>query len=170
MSPVHCPREPEILDAIGSGTWPAGCAEPLRQHVSTCRACADLAEAAAAIDADARALAAAARVPAAGTMWWRLSLRARLESVERADRPIAVLHWLAAACLGGAAAAIAVIAAGWTARGGDVLWPLSLTTPSEALEALSQAPAVAAQSLPFLIAAATLVIAPVIVYLASSDE
>lgn len=51
-----------------------------------------------------------ARVPAAGAVWWRAAMRARSDAVEAAMRPLVWFHAIvAAAVLGGAAAAIGML-------------------------------------------------------------
>lgn len=84
MSVATCPREPELLAALGRGFV----GPELAAHAAECPDCADLhAVASAVLDDKARAVAEAP-VPSSGTMWWRMRLRQRREAEERARRSL----------------------------------------------------------------------------------
>lgn len=84
MSAGTCPREPELLAALGRGFV----GPELAAHAAECPGCADLhAVASAVLDDRARAIAEAP-VPSSGTMWWRMRLRQRREAEERARRSL----------------------------------------------------------------------------------
>ncbi len=84
MSAGACPREPELLEALGRGFV----GPELAAHAAECPDCADLhAVASAVLDDKARAVAEAP-VPSSGTMWWRMRLRQRREAEERARRSL----------------------------------------------------------------------------------
>jgi hypothetical protein len=88
-----CPREKEVSDLVERGQWPQACAPELRDHVSTCRACADLALVAGAFqrartETIAAAQAGSAKLGSAGALWWRAQLRRRNAAVESIGRPL----------------------------------------------------------------------------------
>lgn len=101
-----CPREPEVVDAITRGDW-IQADEALRTHAASCAACGELVTLMQALREDHAAVCRAADVPAAGTVWWRATIRARAEAAEKASRPITVAQGVAAACIAGVAAAFA---------------------------------------------------------------
>lgn len=104
-----CDREAELLDALQSSRWPAGCDDALRLHVEACRECEELVELSLALLQDHRALVQEAHVPSSAIVWWRAQMRSRRESAEQATQPISVIQGLAAAC----AAGLLVAAAGY---------------------------------------------------------
>jgi hypothetical protein len=84
--PGPCPREDELLAALGRGFVAAD----LDAHAASCPDCGELSRVAGALlDERARAIAEAP-VPAAGTMWWRMRVRQRQEAVARARRTLLV--------------------------------------------------------------------------------
>ena len=74
----HCDCEPAVVRAVQTGLW----TEDLRSHFAACPVCADAALIAEALHAEP------VEVPAAGLIWWKAQLRRRLESQERAVRPL----------------------------------------------------------------------------------
>lgn len=68
-----CPREPELLDALGRGLVGA----ELTGHVDACPACTELRIVAGALLDERIDAMAEAPVPAAGTIWWRMQMRQR---------------------------------------------------------------------------------------------
>lgn len=93
MTLRSCPREREVKELVESGQWPRACAPELREHMSACRACADLALVASAFRSERTAAVAAAqagqvKLGSAGTLWWRAQLRRRRAAVERIERPL----------------------------------------------------------------------------------
>jgi hypothetical protein len=107
-----CPREPEVVDAITRGEWtaPAPGDAGLRAHAASCAACGELVTLMQALREDHAVVCRAADVPAAGTVWWRATIRARAEAAQKASRPITVAQGVAAACIAGVAATFAGIA------------------------------------------------------------
>lgn len=107
-----CPREDELLDALGIGFL----GEELESHVTACVACRELRLVAGALlDERAQAVAEAA-LPSSGTMLWRLQVRRRQEAQSAARRSLllgqavtlAVAVALVFAFLGGTLASEAV--------------------------------------------------------------
>jgi hypothetical protein len=107
-----CPREPEVVDAITRGDWmQAGPGtDALRAHAMSCAACGELVTLMQALREDHAVVLRAADVPAAGTVWWRATIRARAEAAEKASRPITVAQGVAAAGIAGVAATFAGVA------------------------------------------------------------
>ena len=106
MSAVECSHEIEIVEAITSGRWPAGCSEELRQHAASCVVCKDVVQVALALTQDRSEAFQSVRVPSAGLVWWRSEMRARRDAVSKATRPLQIVEWIAALSVLVAAAAI----------------------------------------------------------------
>ena len=86
MSAVTCPREDELLDALGAGFVGA----ELEAHVQECASCSELRLVTSAL-LDERATAITeAPVPASGTMLWRMKMRRRQELQAAARRSLLV--------------------------------------------------------------------------------
>lgn len=81
MSAERCPREDELLDALGR----AFVGGELEAHVASCLSCGELRIVAGALLDDRARAIAEAPVPSAGTMWWRMRVRRRHE-LEAATR------------------------------------------------------------------------------------
>jgi hypothetical protein len=155
MKPAECLREHEVMEIVGCGRWPNRCAEELRAHVASCEICSDVLEIAIAFHED-RETQAAVQVPSPGLVWWRAELRARQEAMRVVSRPMTLVQALGAAA--GIGAAVALL---------SQAWPL--------LKTLFAFPDVSALSfsqwgIVIVIAVAVIVIAPVAMYLALSDE
>jgi hypothetical protein len=107
-----CPREPEVVEAVTRGEWmqAPGDIGDLRAHAASCAACSELVTLAQALREDHTVACRAADVPAAGTVWWRATIRARAEAAEKAARPITLAQGVAGAGIAGVAATFAGIA------------------------------------------------------------
>jgi hypothetical protein len=162
MNATTCVHEADLVEAVSSGAWPDACGTELRAHVNSCRACAELADVALAIRDDADALARNAHVPSAGAMWWKIATRRRREATDTAERPIAVAHWLAAASVAGAAAAVAAMLTPWTAG--------ATTALAAHVEALERSAFLVQGSMTLLIAVLSLLAAPIVIYLVLMDD
>ena len=81
-----CPRETELLTALGRGFV----APDLDAHVRECGSCAELRLVAGALLDERTAAVAEARVPSAGTTWWRMRVRHRQEAQAAARRTLLV--------------------------------------------------------------------------------
>jgi hypothetical protein len=167
---LECAREQDVLDAIASGRWPDRCESELRDHVSRCAICADVAEIAGPLAEDRERAWAEADVPPATIVWWRAQMRAREEAARVAGRPIALVEGVALVALAITAFALTPAALEWllsaavTIRSG-----ISWITP-RAVE-VSQAFALATgSSVPLLVLSAWAVLAPLVLYLALVDE
>lgn len=81
-----CPREGELLDALGAG-FIGG---ELESHITTCAACAELRLVAGALlDERVQAVTEAA-LPSSGTMLWRMQMRRRQEAQSTARRSLLI--------------------------------------------------------------------------------
>jgi hypothetical protein len=107
VSFAECVREEDVIDAVASGRWPDGVAD-LRDHVRTCRICADLVTIIAPL-LDARDSAwEETRVPSSAVVWWRAQMRARREAARHVNRPLTIAQGM------GVLTALAVLlAVGW---------------------------------------------------------
>jgi predicted anti-sigma-YlaC factor YlaD len=163
--PVECPFELEVVDAISAGRWPDRVDERLSSHVASCQDCRDLARVVGvlAIERDA-AWEESVMLPTADVVWLRAQSRARAEAVRQASHPIAVLQALGFAC---AAAVISVMI-------GAVAW--WVWTRADWLTTLPASAPLAFDTMGFavrgtlLAIALWLVLAPVAVYIAATDE
>jgi hypothetical protein len=154
-SPVECPRETDVLDAVISGRWPEGCDAELHAHTAVCPLCAEVALIAAVLRSDREHAARGAHVPASAQVWWRASMRARAEATRAAMRPITLIQGLAAASTVGVGAALlgSMHVPGWNG------W---VATASALVHT---------QTLPLvLVISACVLLAPVAVYLMVSDD
>jgi hypothetical protein len=169
-----CSREHEIVDLVVSGREVDEGDRTLRAHASQCTACAETLELARLLREDQRALCGEAPVPAAGTVWWRATIRARAEAARTAGQPITLLQGIAAATavgllvgLGGAWGRSILLGGSWFDRVGDLVSRLDAGRAHLA----TSASVPAALGLPLLLAlAACLIVAPLAVYLATADE
>lgn len=168
---VECPCEQEVLAAVLGGRWPDGCDEELRMHVNRCAICGDVATVAALLQDDHQASRRDVHVPAAGQVWWRAAVRARLEASQSAARPITWLHGLTGASTAGLAFAVMGIA--WPSIREGFSWAgghISRLDP-EAVQVAGYFADVVQRSLPVAVGiAACLVLAPIALYFALSDE
>jgi hypothetical protein len=103
---AECRHEADVVAAVTAGRWPEAVDASLRDHVTTCRVCADVRDVAAAMAAVERETLADTRLPAAGQVWWRAQVRARQDAARAAARPVLVAQALGAACALGLLAAL----------------------------------------------------------------
>ena len=163
--PVECAREADVLEAIALQRL-----EAFDDHLAVCPSCADLAEIASALRADYRAVCRDARVPSAGAVWWRATIRARAEAARTVSKPITVAQSVAGACavgLGCALVGVAWRAIAWDGGLADLLARLA-DRRAEIEPALAP---IVQHALPLTVTlAACLVVAPLALYLALSDD
>ena len=103
----ECPREFEVVESVTSSRWPEACGSELRDHVSSCATCKDVVWVASALQQERQSELQRAPIPSAGLVWWRAELRARREAVRAAERPMTLVHSLAAASAVGVLLALA---------------------------------------------------------------
>jgi hypothetical protein len=159
-----CPRESEILEAVAFGRLPQ-----VREHLDTCASCAEAAAIAGALRRDHVAALGEAHVPSAGAVWWRATIRARAEAARTVSQPITMLQGIAGACAVGLAAAFAGVAWRWMqtfTSAGDFFVRLDARR-----DELAAASALLQYALPLTLGlAACLVVAPLALYFALSDD
>jgi hypothetical protein len=171
MKRIECPREADIVAAIAAGSWPERVDAELRAHADACASCADVAVVAPSLRDDYLAMSADVQLPAAGQVWWRAAVRARLEIAESAAQPITWMQGLAGA--GAAGLLMALIGVVWPSLLEYAGWGLAALLPRTTVTPRIAAVAVdlLRQTLPLVIVVALcMLIAPVAVYLATSDE
>ena len=83
---MSCPRENELLDALGV----AFLGPELEAHVASCTSCSELRLVAGALLDDRSQQMLEAPVPSAGTMWWRMRVRHRHEIQAIARRTLLI--------------------------------------------------------------------------------
>ena len=166
-----CPREPEIVEAIVAGRWPAAVDEEVRMHVDQCDNCRDVAWIAPALRDEYLALRHDTQLPSAAQVWWRAAVRARLEAAQDASRPITLAQGLAGAAAAGLL--VAIVTASWplVSRVGMWLMAAVLHVDPGASDAGGLVLSSVTRSL-FLIVplGVALIVAPVALYFALSDE
>lgn len=165
MASRPCGREAETVAAAWTGAFDPD----LAAHLGQCEDCGEIAVLAQALRDDRNAACSAARPPAAGAVWWRAQRRAREEAARQAARPIAFVHGIALGC--GAAAVVAIL--GLAFGGLRAFLPSWPAFPWPALRLPSGSAVAALGALPtgvILVLAATLLLAPVAVYLALAED
>ena len=170
---VECVREQDIVDAIASGRWPHAGDPSLETHAAACEICRDVVTVAVALREDAfcaRHEINAARLPSAGLVWWRATIRARAEATRVAERPLTVAQGIAGACAVGLACGLAGIA--WQSvqrfqRVGEIIASLDAST----LQLASASAVTLQRALPLVLGlGACLLIAPLAIYFVLSDD
>ena len=169
MTP-ECSREAAVVEAVLSGQWPHGCDESLIAHAKECPACREVANVSLLLREDSQDSRVEMHVPAAGQVWWRAAVRARLEGTNAAARPITWMHGITGAIAAGVL--LAALTAAWPMLPGAIDTVRTMARqffPSaEVAEAITT---VISQSLLIgAIAAVFLVLAPLALYFALSDD
>ena len=170
MTRAACPHEVDVVDAIVAGRYPSRVDAGLRAHVEACPTCADIAFVAPTLRDDYLAMIADVQVPLAGQVWWRAAVRARLDTAQTAARPITWMHGLVGAGVAGLLAAL--IGMVWQSLAGSAAWAAALThVDVGGAELAALVVRFLEPALPLAITIAlVLVIAPVAVYVALSDD
>lgn len=175
MTAPECPREQDAINAIVTGRWPHHCDEALSAHVAECSVCKEIVDLAGAFRLERDELLAGASLPSAGQMWWRAAIRAKLEASEQVARPFSWLFGVSVACVVGLA--IAVVELLWSpvqhafTSATSVTWtpPFGLSEVMRLLPSLTD-PIMSTGAFLLLGATAFLVLAPLALYFALSDE
>jgi hypothetical protein len=177
MTQPQCPDEHGVITAILAGRWPDQCDETLQAHAAQCEVCGELVEVVSLLRVDRKQLHDEMRVPSAGQIWWRAAIRARLEASQQVARPLSWVFGVLVACVAGLALAVAELlwspiqsalrsttASGWTTSFG-------ISEITGWLPSMSDlTPLATTGVLVVLGAAACLVLAPIALYFALSDE
>lgn len=109
MSAQVCAHESDVLAHLlrDPSVPPVGSA--IGRHLAVCAACRETAELVAVLRESGRRAAAERQLPTASQVWWRATVRARLDAVNAVERPMTVAQSVSAAALVGLAASVA----GW---------------------------------------------------------
>jgi hypothetical protein len=174
MTAPECAREQDVINAIVTGRWdhvdPA-----LHAHASECHVCGELVEVTSLMRVDREQLHVEGSVPSAGQIWWRAAIRARLEASQQVARPLSWLFGVSVACAAGLA--FAVVELLWSpaqrALASTTYWTAwfgvgELTRLIPTMAGLT--PLTATAVFVLLGAAACLVLAPLALYFALSDD
>ena len=102
----ECVREAEVVEAVISGRWPAACDPELRSHAMDCDICKDIVLVSSALQSERDSAVLHAALPSAGLVWWRAELRMHREAARAAERPMKLVHSLAAASAAGVVVAV----------------------------------------------------------------
>ena len=166
MTAVGCNREHEIVRAAVPR-----CSDPLtddlREHVETCPHCCEVMTIVSVLRDERDAALRDLRVPAAGQVWWRSAIRAHAEATEAARRPMLWLQGIAGACAVGICAALVTL-----------IWPSAydaaaavVALPAEFAPDMTPLVKALRTALPFALGVlACLVVTPLVIYLALSDD
>src|SRR5688572_27062180 len=95
---LQCQFEQELVDAVSARRWPDRADSALREHVTGCRLCSDVAAVAMAFFEDRDGAHADEPVPSASAVWWRAQIRAREEAARMAMRPLVLVQAVATIC------------------------------------------------------------------------
>ena len=171
MSRTECVHEHVVVDAVLSGRWPRQCDESLVAHAATCEVCNEVAAITALIHDDSERSRLDVQVPAAGQVWWRSAIRARMESTEAAMRPMTVMHAVTGAVALGVLLAIGTVAWPFAVPLLERGWSFAVTFFPNPEVASSVASGLRQSAMLGLLAAALLVLAPLLaIYVALSRE
>ena len=145
---ADCTREADVVRSAATGSWDPD----LQNHIAECASCAEVFELASMLHADDEHAQQDAKVPAAGLMWWRATIRARAEAARTAEQPITIAQGVAASCTVAVGCALAAYA--WRL----VSWPALELTATE-------------HAVPLMLGLALcLLVAPVAVYVALARD
>jgi hypothetical protein len=169
MTDTHCSREEHVVQAVLSGAWPSRCDHELTAHAADCEICSEVAAIAALLRQDHDHARHQVQVPAAGQVWWRAAIRARLETAQAATQPMTWLHGVTAAITIGVM--LAAIGAVWPSIIGAADWAKTLIVAVPRGDVASIVVGALRQSfLVAVVAGACLVLAPLALYFALSDD
>ncbi len=170
MTRTECTHEPPIVEAVMSGSLPRHADPALVAHADSCQVCGEVALIATLIHDDHERSRYEAHVPAAGQVWWRSAIRARLESTQSAVRPITWLHAVTGAIAIGALLAMLTAAAPLLSPLTERAWAVAVGFFPNAEVAAALASGLRLSAMLGVLGAAFLVLAPLAVYFALSRE
>ena len=166
----YCAHEHDAVAAVLNRRWETA-PDDLKRHAAECEMCREVVAVASVLSADRERARYEARVPAAGQVWWRAAVRARLEAAQTAARPLTWLQGIAGACAVGLVCALIGIL--WPSLRETASWltfeTLGLDSRIVDVAALVTAAMQRSLSLAFFVAAC-IVLAPVALYFALSDD
>jgi hypothetical protein len=170
MNRTECVHEPLVVEAVVGGRWPLQADDALVAHARECEICNDVAVLASLMHDDHERSRFDAQVPAAGQVWWRSAIRARLESTEVAMRPMTVMHAITAAITVGVLLAAVTMAWPMMSPLGDRMWAWVVGYFQNAEVAAALASGLRQTVMVGAIAAAVLVAAPLALYYVLSGD
>lgn len=190
MSAFECPREQDVVAAVLSpsldrrlvrrslgegrldeGGWRHPGDDDLAAHTSACEVCREAAAVASLLHEEAIAVRRDVQVPSAGQVWWRAAIRARMDIAQQVERPLTWVHGLAGACAAGLIATATGVAWPSIERGTAWVAAQSWSVPAPAADTARLAIETLQRGLPLaLVAAAFVILAPIAIYLAVSDD
>ena len=165
---TDCPREFDIVQAVLNGRLDRD--DDIRMHAESCDACRDGVILATVLRADRDAALADVHVPAAGQIWWRAAIRARLEATTAAARPMTWAHAVAGACATGLTVGVITLAGPTMSRAWGWLGDRAGSISPDGVAVAELVAIVLQRTLPFGVAAACLLLAPLALYLALADD
>lgn len=163
-----CVREPEVVQAVLAGRDAA--TDDHLAHAAGCASCREAMTLAVMLRDDRDSALADVHVPAAGQLWWRVAIRARLEAAHAAERPLTWAHGLAGASVVGVTAACLTMA--WPTVSELTTWlgERAGAISPDAIAATGLAAAMLQRTVPFGLAAAFVLLAPIALYVAFADR
>jgi predicted anti-sigma-YlaC factor YlaD len=173
----ECPLESEVLEAavvgpaflvrrsLGEGGSQAP--RELADHLDACPSCREAAMVVAALRVERDIAWEEAALPGGDVVWLRAQLRARAEAARVASRPIAVVQAVGVACAVGAIAAIVGTAFWWLRSW--VAWLGDAAAVVASAPTTFEMATLASRGI-LLAVGVWLVLAPVAVYLAATDD
>lgn len=168
---VHdCPREQDLLDALASLRWPDRCGDELRAHVAGCGTCADTLAVALPLLREAELAHGEARIPSAGTVWWRAQMRAREEAARTVSRPITIIQVVAIACAAVLVVLAATLAAPNVQQWGAVVRDIGSAISGTALTLATFESLAPSRAIAWSVLGLWMVLAPLAAYLAVSRD
>jgi hypothetical protein len=170
VSHMECPREPLVVEAVVSGCWPERTDEVLVTHAQACDVCREVAAVATLIHDEHERARFEVQVPAAGQIWWRSAIRARLESTQTAMRPLSWMHGVTAAIILGLLLAAMTVAWPLLPPLGDRVWDVAVNLFPNAQVASALASGARQMAVLGAVAVAVLVAAPLALYFALSRD
>ena len=165
----ECRREQEVVTAVLSGVWTTIDDEELTAHAAECQVCGEVAAISALLRTDAEQARREVHVPAAGQVWWRAAVRARLERTHASTQPMTLMHGVTAAIAIGLL--LAILGMAWPTIAGAVggVKTLAAEMPANG-DIIAAVVSAFRQSLTLaLVVTAGLIITPVAIYFALSD-
>ncbi len=170
MTRIDCTHEPAVVNAVLSGHWPRGCDEALVAHALDCEVCREVSAVATLIHDDHDRARYEVQVPASGQVWWRAAVRARLDSTQASMRPMTWLHGITAAVAVGVLLAVAGVTWPMLMPLLERVWAMVAAYFPSADVASAVANGLRLSAMLGLIAAAILIVAPLALYFALSDD
>jgi hypothetical protein len=165
-----CAHEADVVHTVLIGEWPDRADEALVTHARKCEGCQEVAAIAALMQHDAERARHEVHLPAAGQVWWRSAVRARLESAHLAARPISWMHGVAGAVVFGLVLALVTMAWPLAAPAADRLSLFAMGFFPSAEAASAVADSLRQSAIIGLVAVAFLLLAPLAVYFVLSDD